>query len=286
MSCSQCFLLGVDWIYESARGIKECYTSAWQKWMNLLHFCVGVVFQNILVSVIAATQAFWNPKQIFLQSLFHLDDSVNHCLHKKQFEATTKDAIPWNKMLGISDCRITSASVTSSCKKTWRFWRLNCWEENLLSRGVFFKAMLNARKVLLLWRLGHVFFWPCWNNCRGSKLVDMCQGRNSSYFHVIGDGHQPNSRGLYTNYKDSYWRWDWMTIPNIRSLDPGTYGRSFPWISRFLDFFTVCQGDLFRRTDRRTKCQPVEIDQTWQVIRNIAIEICWSPMYKIRLSIG
>ena len=22
-------------------------------------------------------------------------------------------------------------------------------------------------------------------------------------FHIIGDGHQPNSRGLYTHYKDS-----------------------------------------------------------------------------------
>ena len=27
---------------------------------------------------------------------------------------------------------------------------------------------------------------------------------NSHYFHIIGDGHQPNSRGLYTHYKDSY----------------------------------------------------------------------------------
>ena len=26
---------------------------------------------------------------------------------------------------------------------------------------------------------------------------------NSLYFHIIGDGHQPNSRGLYTHYKDS-----------------------------------------------------------------------------------
>ena len=26
---------------------------------------------------------------------------------------------------------------------------------------------------------------------------------NSQYFHTIGDGHQPNSRGLYTHYKDS-----------------------------------------------------------------------------------
>ena len=27
---------------------------------------------------------------------------------------------------------------------------------------------------------------------------------NEDYFHIIGDGHQPNSRGLYTHYKDSY----------------------------------------------------------------------------------
>ena len=32
----------------------------------------------------------------------------------------------------------------------------------------------------------------------------MCQGLNSHYFHIIGDGHQPNSRGLNTHYKDSY----------------------------------------------------------------------------------
>ncbi len=34
--------------------------------------------------------------------------------------------------------------------------------------------------------------------------VYLCQGLNSHYFHIIGDGHQPNSRGLYTHYKDSY----------------------------------------------------------------------------------
>ena len=28
----------------------------------------------------------------------------------------------------------------------------------------------------------------------------MCQGLNSHYFHIIGDGHQPNSRGLYTTH--------------------------------------------------------------------------------------
>ncbi len=37
---------------------------------------------------------------------------------------------------------------------------------------------------------------------------NMCQGLNSHYFHIIRDGHQPNSRGLYiyiyNHYKDSY----------------------------------------------------------------------------------
>ena len=37
-----------------------------------------------------------------------------------------------------------------------------------------------------------------------SKLIlHVCQGLNSHYFHIIGDGHQPNIRGLYTHYKDS-----------------------------------------------------------------------------------
>ena len=38
----------------------------------------------------------------------------------------------------------------------------------------------------------------------GDEVFHMCQGLNSHYFHVIGDGHQPNTRDLYTHYKDSY----------------------------------------------------------------------------------
>ena len=34
--------------------------------------------------------------------------------------------------------------------------------------------------------------------------VDEAAGEESYYFHIIGDSHQPNSRGLYTHYKDSY----------------------------------------------------------------------------------
>ena len=41
------------------------------------------------------------------------------------------------------------------------------------------------------------------------KEKHMCQGLNSHYFHIIGDGHQPNSRGLYTHYKDSQLKVGW-----------------------------------------------------------------------------
>ena len=38
-----------------------------------------------------------------------------------------------------------------------------------------------------------------------SQKSELCQGLNSHYFHIIGDDHQPNSRDLYTHYKDSYY---------------------------------------------------------------------------------
>ena len=33
--------------------------------------------------------------------------------------------------------------------------------------------------------------------------IHVCWGLDSHWFPVVGDGHQPNSRGLYTHYKDS-----------------------------------------------------------------------------------
>ena len=38
---------------------------------------------------------------------------------------------------------------------------------------------------------------------RSATNLFVRSGLNSHYFHIIGDGHQPNSRGLYTHYKDS-----------------------------------------------------------------------------------
>ena len=43
----------------------------------------------------------------------------------------------------------------------------------------------------------------------GDPNSNMCQGLNSHYWHIIGDGHQPNSRGLYTPYKDSLLKVGW-----------------------------------------------------------------------------
>ena len=61
----------------------------------------------------------------------------------------------------------------------------------------------------------------------------MCWDLNSHYFDIIGDGHQPNNRGLYTHYKDSLLKRG-MTIPQYKELgssphlpagDPGDLGR-------------------------------------------------------------
>ena len=41
----------------------------------------------------------------------------------------------------------------------------------------------------------------------------MCQGLNSHYLHIIEDGHQPNSRGLYTHYMDSLIKGGRFPIP-------------------------------------------------------------------------
>ena len=46
----------------------------------------------------------------------------------------------------------------------------------------------------------------------------MCQGLNSHYFHIIGDGHQPNSRGLYTHYKDSLLKVGGLPSPKKRDF--------------------------------------------------------------------
>ena len=62
------------------------------------------------------------------------------------------------------------------------------------------------------WSFGMDFFWMFLQVAlidalffeKGNIYIYVCQGLNSHYFHIVGDGHQPNSRGLFTHYKDSY----------------------------------------------------------------------------------
>ena len=68
---------------------------------------------------------------------------------------------------------------------------------------LFFKIPASQAKFVILWpnhlkekgrfpKAGIQYFQPF-----------VRSGLNSHYFHIIGDGHQPNSRGLCTHYKDS-----------------------------------------------------------------------------------
>ncbi len=45
---------------------------------------------------------------------------------------------------------------------------------------------------------------------RTARVVDQLPW----HFHIIGDGHQPNTRGLYTHYKDSLLKVGWDKLPN------------------------------------------------------------------------
>ncbi len=63
----------------------------------------------------------------------------------------------------------------------------------------------------------------CWTMCGFCVFSHMCQGLNSHYCHILGDGHQPNSRGLYTHYSIRIPIKGGMTISNIATFDHGTY---------------------------------------------------------------
>ena len=64
----------------------------------------------------------------------------------------------------------------------------------------------------------------------------MCQGLNSHYFHVIGDGHQPYSRGLYTHYKDSLLKVGGLPSP-IQTIE----STLVPYLGQFF-FFVLGPG--------------------------------------------
>ena len=75
---------------------------------------------------------------------------------------------------------------------------------------------------------GALYFadWSCENPTR----------LNSHYFHIIGDGHQPNSRGLYTHYKDSLLKVGWVSHPQYNEwIDPGSHQRLGQWSKKSPD---------------------------------------------------
>ena len=54
-----------------------------------------------------------------------------------------------------------------------------------------------------------------------NSWITMCQGLNSHYFHILWDGHQPNSRVYIPIIRIPIK--GVMTIPNIATFDHGTY---------------------------------------------------------------
>ena len=77
---------------------------------------------------------------------------------------------------------------------------------------------------------------------------NMCQGLNSHYFHIIGDGHQPNSRGYIPIIRIPIK--GGMTIPNIATFDHGTYQALI-----CLGFLRCgCLTHMDRFTELGTKC--------------------------------
>ncbi len=82
----------------------------------------------------------------------------------------------------------------------------------------------------------------------------LCQGLNSHYFHIIGDGHQPNSVGVYIPIIRIPIKGG-MTIPNIATLDHGTSH----------DFASKCRHHLkWEHHSDDVMCSPATCERMWQ----------------------
>ena len=90
----------------------------------------------------------------------------------------------------------------------------NSWNE-------FRSSIINSDPLISGWTLSlwicKLYFFHYPNLMAGFPNLYLCQGLSSHYFHITGDGHQPNSRGLYTHYKDSYQKVGWPS-PILRLL--------------------------------------------------------------------
>ena len=79
-------------------------------------------------------------------------------------------------------------------------------------------------------------------NHKSCQCLHMCQGLNSHYFHIIGDGHQPNSRAIIRiPIKGG------MTIPNIGSGSTMAHMSALGELSCFFyDVFGYLHFDIWR----------------------------------------
>ena len=74
--------------------------------------------------------------------------------------------------------------------------------------------IMGERVISALWTYSVTFKSSIVILSRDGETIDLSplyvrSGLNYHYFHIIGDGHQPNSRGLYTHYKDSLLKVGW-----------------------------------------------------------------------------
>ena len=108
-------------------------------------------------------------------------------------------------------------------------------------------------------------------------VFHLCQGLNSHYFHIIGDGHQPNSRGLYTHYKDSllkvggfpspkkrdFWPWHIWRKQEMDGCDPLGWAEISNEQSEYVRVNDVCFGTGWMNLPL---LGPILLDQTMENI--------------------
>ena len=93
-------------------------------------------------------------------------------------------------------------------------------------------------------------------------------GLNSHCFH-IGDSHQPNSRLLYTEYKDSsHWRWGLRLFPKISPLPwpDGTYHSNHNKMTGLKHSLAHCDVNKLYKAAVLVFSKGVLLGRTWLVV--------------------
>ncbi len=90
-------------------------------------------------------------------------------------------------------------SLTHHCYRSQKWWCL----KNIPKNGTIITKpchildeIIQIIQVLRCWELQATFF-PCFQGNAMRDLPAYFRCLNSNYFHIIGKGHKPNSRGIY-----------------------------------------------------------------------------------------